>query len=219
MKVDKRFLIILGVVIVAFVGIFFFSNSGSESSNTSGTSGTTSNHSIGNNSKNVEVAVYGDFECPACGSFYPVEKQIIETYKDDIKFVFRHFPLDSIHPNARAASRAAEAAGLQGKFFEMHDLLYENQQQWSSRVTTNPQSIFENYAKELGLDIAKYNADYAAETTNSTINADKQSGSQTGVTGTPTYFINGQKMNNSDIGSFELFSKKIDEAIAASSNQ
>jgi len=205
----------MGIVLVAFVGIFFFSNSGSDTTNNSGTSGTTSNHTTGNNSKNVEVVVYGDFECPACGSFFPVEKQIIDTYKDDIKFVFRHFPLDSIHPNARAASRAAEAAGLQGKFFEMHDLLYENQQQWSSRVTTNPQCIFENYSKELGLDIAKYNADYAAETTNSTINADKQSGSQAGVSGTPTYFINGQKMDNGDIGSFELFSQKINEAIAA----
>ena len=214
---DKKFLIIMAIIGLAFVGIFFFSGSNNNSDSANGSSGTVSNHTIGANSKNVEVMVYGDFECPACGQFYPVEKQIIQNYSNDIKFVFRHFPIDSIHPNARAASRAAEAAGLQGKFFEMHDLLYENQQQWSSQITSSPQSIFENYAKELNLDIAKYNADYAAESTNSTINADKQAGGQVGVNGTPTYFINGQKMSNSDIGSYEAFAKKIDEAIAASS--
>ena len=213
---DKRFLIIMGVVIVAFIGVFLFGGSKNDTQDF-GSTGTVSNHTFGNNTKNVELLVYGDFECSVCGQFYPIEKQVTEKYKDQIKFVFRHFPIDSIHPNARPASRAAEAAGLQGKFFEMHDLLYETQSQWISQVTNDPQPIFESYAQQLGLDIAKYKLDYAAENTNSTINADKQEGNDKGITGTPTYYLNGVKLNNGDISSVEAFSKKIDEAIAASS--
>ena len=139
---------------------------------------------------------------------------MIDKYKDDIAFTFRHFPIDTIHPNARAAARAAEAAGAQGKFFEMHDLLYQTQSQWSSQVTTNPQPIFENFAKEIGLDINKYTIDYASDTTNSTINADKQEGNNKGVNGTPTYFINGVKIDNGQITSVEGFSKVIEDAIS-----
>lgn len=210
---DKRFLIIMGIIIVAFLGIFFAGNSKNESASNE-TIGSVSNHSIGNNAKNVELLVYGDFECPACGQFAGIEKQVVEAYQNDIKFTFRHFPIDTIHPNARAASRAAEAAGAQGKFFEMHDLLYQNQSQWSSQVTNNPQIIFENYAKELGLDIDKFKVDYVAESTNNTINADKNEGNNKGVSGTPTYYINGEKVDNSRLTTVESFSKVIDEAIA-----
>ena len=210
---DKRFLIIMGIIVVAFLGIFFLGNSNNESQNTQNT-GTVSNHTTGNNAKNVELLVYGDFECPACGQFAVLEKQVIDKYKDDIAFTFRHFPIDTIHPNARAAARAAEAAGAQGKFFEMHDLLYQTQSQWSSQVTTNPQPIFENFAKEIGLDINKYTIDYASDTTNSTINADKQECNNKGVNGTPTYFINGVKIDNGQITSVEGFSKVIEDAIS-----
>lgn len=213
---DKRFLIIMGIIVVAFLGIFLIGGAKKDSADNTGSAGTVSNHSTGNNAKNVELLVYGDFECPACGQFFTIEKQVVEKYKDDIVFTFRHFPIDSIHPNARAAARAAEAAGAQGKFFEMHDLLYQNQSQWSSQVTTTPQSIFEAYASQLGLDITQYNTDYAAESTNSTINADKQEGNERGITGTPTYLLNGNKLSNSDITSVEAFSQLIDDAIAAS---
>lgn len=212
---DKRFLIIMGIIIVAFFGIFILSGS-KDGAQDVGTAGTVSNHSKGSNAKNVELLVYGDFECPACGQFFPIEKAVTDKYADDIKFTFRHFPIDSIHPNARAAARAAEAAGAQGKFFEMHDALYETQSQWSSQITTSPQSIFEGFAKQIGLDVEKYKLDYAAESTNSTINADKQEANDRGVSGTPTYFLNGTKLDNGDISSVESFSKVIEEAIAAS---
>ncbi len=212
---DRRFLIIMGVIIIAFLGIFFFGNSRDDAS-TNDTTGTVSNHSVGNNAKNVELLVYGDFECPACGQFFAIEKQVLDTYKDDIKFTFRHFPIDTIHPNARAAARAAEAAGAQGKFFEMHDLLYQTQSQWSSQVTTNPQSIFEDYAKQLGLNIDTFKTDYAAESTNSTINADKNEGNSKGVSGTPTYYINGQKVDNSQLTTVEGFTKVIQDSINSS---
>lgn len=211
---DRKFLIILGVVIVALFGLFFFTGNKNDSANTSQTSNnaTVSNHSIGGNKKNVELLVYGDFQCPVCSQFYAVEKQIMEAYGDDIKFTFRHFPLDTIHPNARGASRAAEAAGKQGKFFEMHDLLYENQEAWSG--SSNAKTIFDQYAKQIGLDINKFSEDYASELTNSTINADRNEGNSKGVEGTPTYFINGRKLDNTELSSVESFKKVIEAEIA-----
>jgi len=210
---DRRFIIILAVVVLGLGGIFFVgkikSNSANSGANT--TIGSTSNHTTGGNAKNVSLLVYGDFQCPVCGQFHPIEKKVVDTYKDDILFTFRHFPLDSIHPNARAGSRAAEAAGLQGKFFEMHDLLYENQSTWSQ--STNPLSFFTTYATQLGLDVDKFKADFTSETVNNTINADLKEGNQKGVTGTPTYYLNGKKLENGDISSYEKFSAIIEEAI------
>ena len=123
---DKRFLAILGVLIVGFLGFFIFTREDSSESSTT-TTASVSNHSVGQGSKNVTLVEYGEFECPACSFYYNVVKQVKEKYGDQITFTFRHFPIDTIHRNARAASRAAEAASKLGKFFEMHDLLYENQ--------------------------------------------------------------------------------------------
>lgn len=209
---DKRFLIILAVVVVGLGGLFFFSRDTSKQSVSSSTV-SVSNNSTGANTKNVEVLVYGDFQCPACGQFYPIENQVVSSFKDEIKFTFRHFPLEQIHPNARAASRAAEAAGKQGKFFEMHNLLYESQSSWAQ--LSNPYDQFVANAKSLGLDVTKFESDYASELVNSTINADLKEGNGKGVSGTPTYYIDGKKMNNADIGSVEKFSAEIQKAIDA----
>ncbi len=133
--------------------------------------------------------MYGDFQCPACAQIFPVEKQVVTNFNDQIKFTFRHFPLESIHPNARAASRAAEAAGLQGKFFEMHDALYESQNAWSS--LSNPLDEFVSMAQKIGLDTEKFKTDYATELVNATINADLKEGNSKNVSGTPSYFVNG----------------------------
>lgn len=216
---DRKFLIILAVAVVSLVGIFIYSSnkSSNNDSGTATTNASTSNHSKGGNAKNVELLAYGDFQCPACAQFYPIEKQVVDKYINDIKFTFRHYPLDSIHPNARAAHRAAEAAGLQGKFFEMHDLLYERNQEWVN--LSSPQATFEQYAINLGLNIDKFKTDYASESVNATINADKKEGNSKQITGTPTYFINGKKIENGDISSVEAFSKQIEEAIKASSGQ
>lgn len=213
---DRKFLVILGVVILALFGLFLFTGNKKDSANTSQSSGnaTVSQHSIGGNKKNVELLVYGDFQCPVCSQFYAVEKQVMQEYGNDIKFTFRHFPLDTIHPNARAASRAAEAAGKQGKFFEMHDLLYENQQSWSS--SSSAKTIFDQYAKQIGLDVTKFSTDYASEMTNSTINADKNEGTGKDVQGTPTYFINGRKLENTELSSVDSFKKVIEAEIAKS---
>lgn len=210
---DKRFLIIMALIIAAFVGIFIYSSATKQDQ---GNVGTLSNHVKGNNSKNVELVAYEDFQCPACGAFEPIVNEVVTKYIDEIQYRFRHFPIDTIHPNARAASRTAEAAGAQGKFFEMYDLLFSRQQQWSD--STSAKTIFESYARELNLDIEKFNEDFASETTNSTINADKQEGNDRGVSGTPTFFLNGVQLNNNDIQTVDSFSQKIEEAINASGN-
>jgi protein-disulfide isomerase len=212
---DRKFIVILVVLVLGLGGIFWFGQKDSGTTNTNNSNASVSNHSKGENTKNVELLVYADFQCPVCGQFFPVEKAVVDKYQKEIKFTFRHFPLDSIHQNARAASRAAEAAGKQGKFFEMHDLLFENQQSWSE--VGNPKSVFDAYAKQLSLNQSQFDADFAAEVTNDTINADRNAGSKVGVSGTPTYFLNGKKLENGDISTVESFSAKIDEAIKASS--
>lgn len=214
---DKRFLIVLTVVILGLAGLFIFTrnkaNAPSAGGGTSSAS-TTSNHTEGGNAKKVSLIVYGDFQCPACEQMYPIEKQVVQKYYNDISFTFRHFPLDSIHPNARAASRAAEAAGLQGKFFEMHNSLYENQSLWVSQ--SDPLPSFVQLATALNLNIDKFKTDFASEAVNSTINADLNQGKKDSIEGTPTYILNGQKLNNQDISSVDKFSAKIDEAIKSS---
>jgi protein-disulfide isomerase len=213
--VDRRFLIVLAVLILGLGGLFIFTrNKASAPSNN--TVSTVSNHVEGLNTKKVELLVYGDFECSACAAFHPIEKQVVNKYFNDISYTFRHFPLDNIHPNARAASRAAEAAGLQGKFFEMHDMLYENQDSWLS--LSQPLTAFKTFATTLGLDVNRFETDFASETVNSTINADKKEGESRGIDGTPTFFLNGEKLNNADISTVDGFSAKIEAAIQAASH-
>lgn len=214
---DKRFLIIATVLVLGFGGYLVLGrgNNNSQDSNTSVTT-EASSYTSGKGNKNVTIVEYADFECPACGGFYPLIKEIKRKYGDDITFQFRNFPIDTIHQNARAAHRAAIAAGNQGKFFEMHDLLFENQRSWS-RVS-NARSIFDSFAQQLNLDMAKFSSDFASEATNSIINADKDAGTKLGVTGTPTFYINGKQLENTEIDTLESFSSKIDAEIAASSS-
>lgn len=214
---DKRFIAILVVLVLGLGAIFVFGKNSDKATNNNQTSGTVSSHTIAatgpenTNNKKVTLLVYGDFQCPVCSQYSNIEKQLIQKFQNEMNFTFRHFPLDSIHQNARAASRAAEAAGLQGKFFEMHDLLYQNQSSWSS--TSDPLVIFTSYAEQLGLDSNKFKTDFASEAVNNTINADLNEGNGKGVSGTPTYFLNGKKLDNKDLGSYEDFEKIIQAEI------
>jgi protein-disulfide isomerase len=185
-------------------------------------SGETSNHIFGNVEASVKLVEYGDFECPACQQFYPIVKQVKEQYKDRLSFQFKHFPLVQTHQNALAAHRAAEAAGKQGKFYEMHDALYERMEDWNGPSGRDPVgiqtaqaiSLFETYANELNLDMEKFRADVAAESTVSTINADTEEGKSKGVTGTPTFFLNDKKIDDlTSISTVEQLSALIDEAL------
>ena len=212
---DKRFIVILIVLVLGLGGLFIFTRNKAVAP--SGNTASVSNHTKGNTSSKVSLLVYGDFQCPACGALFPVEKQVVDKYIDKISFTFRHFPLDGSHQNARAASRAAEAAGKQGKFFEMHDLLYQNQNSWSSLSDSYP--YFEQMAKSLGLNMDQFKTDYDSEAVNSTINADYKEGGAKGVTGTPTYYLNGKELTLSDINTLDGFSSKIDAALKQAGSQ
>ncbi|MFA6076437.1 MAG: thioredoxin domain-containing protein [Negativicutes bacterium] len=208
---SNRFFITLLVVIAGVVGIFAFTKQKNTDSNTgnSGNSQPTSHIQVQGKS-GVVLIEYGDFQCPACGQYYPLVKELVEKYKDQITFQFRNFPLIQIHPNAMVAHRAAEAADKQGKFWEMFDKIYQTQDQWSSG--SNAGTIFESFAAELGLDTAKFKADVNSPEVNSSINADIKEGQKLGVTSTPSFILDGVKIDNPR--SLEDFTKLIDEAIA-----
>jgi protein-disulfide isomerase len=211
---SKRFLIIMAVLILGFIGVVIFNNSRDDgaSNTSSSTEGTA--YIEGTGTDGVTVVEFADFQCPACRSYYPITKQIKEKYGDRIKFQFRHFPLVQIHKNAMVAHRAAEAAGRQGKFWEMHDLLYERQQAWEG--SSNPTAIMEDYAAELGLNIDQFKSDFSSESVNEAIQADIRAGQAAGANSTPTFVINGKKIENpTDLAGF---SKLIDEAIAQQKN-
>lgn len=206
---SKQFLAVVVVVIALLVGVFALTSNNKNGQNGVPAASQPTNHVLGAGKKGVTLIEYGDFQCPTCKQFFPILNEVKKEYGDDITFQFRHFPLTQIHPNAMAAHRAAEAAGKQGKFFEMHDLLYQEQDTWSS--LPDPTSVFEGYATQIGLNIDQYKSDVASEAVAAAINADTKAGNEAGVSGTPTFILNGQKIKNPQ--SFDEFKKVIDEAI------
>jgi protein-disulfide isomerase len=138
----------------------------------------------------VTVVEFGDIQCPACAAAAPTFKRLKDEYKDRVNFVFRHYPLP-FHSNAQAGAQAAEAAHQQGKFWEMYDKLYAGQKEWEA--STNANETFIRYAKELGLDEAKFKDDLENFRQIDHIRADKADGDALGVNATPTFFINGAK--------------------------
>ena len=201
---DKRFLGILGGIIIVFIAIFAISqNSNNSSGNNTGTQATS--HVEGNNAKGVTLVEYGDYECPICGEYYQPLKDAVAQYTNDIHFQFRNLPLTSIHQNAFAGARAAEAAALQGKFWQMHDKLYENQDRTGASgwvVSKDPlNEYFVNFAKQIGIgDIDKFKTDYASGQVNDTINADLAAFGKTHQEmATPTFFLDGAYLPNTSL--------------------
>ncbi|OGN03302.1 MAG: hypothetical protein A2655_00530 [Candidatus Yanofskybacteria bacterium RIFCSPHIGHO2_01_FULL_43_42] len=142
----------------------------------------------------VTLIEYLDFQCPACGVYHPWVTQLFSEYGDRVRFATRHFPIINIHPNAMPAAKATEAAGKQKKFWEMHNLLFENQRNWSNE--RNPIDLFLSYAEDIGLDKDKFLADYKDGSIDDKIDSDRNGALRAGVTGTPTFFLNGKKINN-----------------------
>jgi protein-disulfide isomerase len=212
---DKRFMGILGILVVIFLGIFIISQRSSGSPSTSSSSAPTNNVE-GQGAKGVTLIEYGDFECPICGEFYQPMKQVFTDNSQNIYFQFRNLPLVSLHPNAFSGARAAQAAALQGKFWQMHDKLYDNQTQWAG--ASNPVPFFQNYAQEIGLNMGKYNSDYSSTAVNNSINADLAAFAKTGQQqATPTFFLDGKVLDNTqfiDPQTGTVSVTKFDQAIA-----
>lgn len=143
-------------------------------------------HSIGRADAPITLLEYGDFECDSCLRAYPIVKRIREHFGDDLRFVWRNFPIVETHPHAERAAEVAESAAAQGKFWQMHDTLFERQPEFE-----DPQ--LKMYAKEVGLDLEKVDKDLAERTYLQHIRQDYQTGLDSGVAGTPTFFINGQR--------------------------
>jgi protein-disulfide isomerase len=151
-----------------------------------------SNHDHIQGNKNAAIALveYGDYQCPHCGHAYPIIKSIQRKFGDKLKFVFRNFPLSEIHPNALNAAVAAEAAAAQDKCWEMHDIIFENQQHLKDVDLIK-------YAAKIGLNIEQFEADFEKPEFLEKVEADFESGIRSGVNGTPSFFINGEKYNGS----------------------
>lgn len=177
----------------------------------SASSGDIADHTFGNDKAKVVLIEYGDFQCPGCGSAHPVVKNLSEKYEDQLAFVFRNFPLTNIHPNARAASAAAEAAGIQGKYWEMHNVLFERQDEWSDASSSERVETFASYAEQIGLDKAEFSKllNERSSDINKKINFDIALGRKLGVTGTPTFYLNGTQMTSEQTGGEEAFEKAL----------
>ena len=150
---------------------------------------TEKDHQTGNSKASVTLTEYGDYQCPYCGRAYPLLKRLLREKGQVVHFVFRNFPLQEIHPMALSAALAAEAAANQGKFWEMHDLIFEHQQELSlSRLI--------DFAQMLGLEMNQFTRDWQSEVTVSKVEADFESGLRSGVNGTPSFYVNGEKLNS-----------------------
>lgn len=167
----------------------------------------------GNADANVTLTEFGDFQCPACGQFHPIVKSVVEQYGDRLRFEFKHYPLIAIHPYAMPSAKAAEAAGVQGKFFEMHDKLFENQNSWSKSAT--PQTFFIQYAQELGLDVELFKQHMRASMIEDAIQAQYKEAQGLGLTGTPSFFLNGEPMQ---FQTYEEFIGAIESALGITSS-
>lgn len=198
--------IILLTVVVLVGGVFFVSRTSSTSSSTTGNSAPVSDEQKkllevvpddyikGNKDASVTVVEYLDFECEACGAYYPLVKQLSEEFKDNVRFVNRYFPLPG-HKNGLPAALAVEAAARQGKYWEMHDKLFTEQKTWGEKQAADPK-IFEGYAQAIGLNMDQFKKDITSKEVKDRVERDKNSGIKLGVSGTPTFFLNGDKIPN-----------------------
>ena len=198
----------IGVVSLTIVGLAVFSISGSQPPKEVSNSDLVKNNSqvLGSEDAKVTIVEFSDFQCPACGAAHPVVKQVIKEYGDRILFVYRHFPLLATHQYALKAAEAAEAAGEQGKFWEYHDILFVNQ----DNLRTED---LKSYAKQVGLDMKKFNEALDSGKYKDKVLADLDDGEKFGVTSTPTFFING-KMHRGALN-LDQFKSAIDKALGS----
>lgn len=164
-------------------------------------------HIKGNPEATVELVEYSDLECPACAAFQPYLEEILSQHANEIKFEYRHFPLP-IHQQSLIAAQAAEAAAEQDAFYPFVELMFKNQATWSKAL--NPSVKFVEYATELGLDVDKFKRQMNAPIIKDKVKSDRAAAVAKGLTGTPTFFLNGEKMSFS---TYDDFKKQVEEAL------
>jgi protein-disulfide isomerase len=224
---------IVGFIVIVTAGAIiagaYSSSTGSSANNASSTfvattvpAITAADWSEGNPNAKVSLVEYGDFECPACGEYAPIIQQLVQNYSSTVQFVFRNFPLYTVHPFAGVSAQAAEAAGLEGgaaKYWAMHDILYAKQDEWSTNSSLTPAQVvsqyLDGYAQSIGLNVNTFNSDINATSVAQKIQADVNSGTAAQIDHTPTFFVNLKQIPNpTGLADFE---KILDVALASSS--
>jgi len=145
-------------------------------------------------SVSVTLEEFGDYQCPPCGLLHPALKTIKADYGKRLNFIFRNFPLSKIHKNAQAAAQAAEAARLQGSFWQMHDTLYEHQKEWKDE--SDPRAVFRKFAGEIGIDLERFDRDVDSPGVKARIDADSKRAESLNIEGTPTILIEGKELRS-----------------------
>ena len=208
-------------VIVLGLGLALISNN--QPANISSTTPLTApvsvqeDHIRGVASSSVSVIEYGDFECPACGAYEPIVEQLAKTYGDRVTFVFRQYPLYQIHQNAMISAEATEAAANQGKFWEMHDIVYAKQSDWSELAPADAAKKFASYAQEIGLDVNQFNTDLTATSTVERVTKQLALGDNAQIDHTPTFFVNLKQIPNPP--TYDAFSSIINSALSTSTTR
>jgi protein-disulfide isomerase len=190
-KEAKILVAVLVVVVGGMIGLFVLANNNNAPAAVGDKTKIvrTTSHKTGSGS--IQMVEFGDYQCPACGAAYPNVKQLLASEGTNISFYFRNFPLITLHPNANTGANAAEAAADQGKFWEMHDKLYETQTAWSN--LSDPTDTFVGYAKSLGLDSDKFKTAIQNKQFQNVIDQDVADGNALSINATPTLYFNGVK--------------------------
>lgn len=201
------------ITIVFFAGLIWWASSANKEATVNDPSlltVTTDDYSTGSPTAAATLVEYLDFECEACGAYFPLIKQLEQDFPNDLRIVTRYFPLPG-HRNGLPAALAVEAAARQNKYKEMHDLLFTEQKNWGEKQAADP-ALFEKYAEQLGLDMAKFKQDVASQSVKERVQRDVDSGTKLRNTGTPTFYLNGEKLQNPK--SYEAFKAVIQAAIS-----
>lgn len=196
------------MIMLATAGLFLINFNTLQAQSTSA-----DKEAVSDDTAQVVLTEFSDYECPACGYYHPWIKQLQKDFGEDLKIVHRHYPL-SQHRFSALAARAAEAARNQGKFLEMHNMIFEHQDQWSRG---NAQQIFIGYADDLGLDMKQFKEDLNSKEVYNRVQEDKQMGRDRGVNSTPTFYVNGTKIKNPR--SYQSFKALIQQAVKQNKNK
>ncbi len=205
----KQLILAVVVIVGIIAGATFFANNKTEPE------AKPSGNFYGQEEGIITFTEYADFQCPGCASFEKINSAVRKKFGNQVRFEFKHFPIVAIHPNTIAAHRAVEAAARQGKFWEMHDMVFARQQEWTT--VSRPSEVLRGFAEQLGLDLKKYDTDVKSPEILATINADTKKGKELGIVGTPSFFIDGVEIKNptETVNTLDSMSEQIQKAIDA----
>jgi len=209
----KQLYLIVGILCLTALGIWAlvtFTNTSSPESISLANPVTSADNVVGSLDNQAVLVEYADFQCPACAAYWPLLKKLEADFAGKLTVVYRYFPLRSIHQNADASAQAAQAAGMQNTFWEMADLLFTRQTEWEKE--NQPFQKFLGYAQELKLDTERFSRDFESSDTKNRINHDFEDAMRIGLSGTPTFFLNGRQITNPQ--SYDQFKQLIQEALA-----